>query len=199
MVDVQAMALACKSGRMAESEFIESCSSLIKAYTNKWWNMIGKGDGREYDEKEQLCTIWCWEALKVYEEAKGNFTTLYYRHCKNRIVNLIKKRERHNEKANSYDTCFSYEWTIENEDEEEGNSLYGKVYSVERGYEEIDIELALKNCGIDDLKLEIVKYKLKDPNMSCASIATLLDCSRAYVSLLWKRTIPLLIQELKLT
>lgn len=199
MYDVQEMALMVKEGQLDENEFIQGCKKIIEDASYRWYQKVGLMDGREIQEKIQLCSIWCWEALKRYDPTKGKFTTLYYTHVNNMIKNLCRRSTNDNEKANNYSNCFSYEFSIcsEKESSSEDDSAFVQYQSVEEdGYECIEIEMMLKHHGFDEITVDIVKYKMESPKISDAEIARILGYSRAYISLLWRKVKPFLITQL---
>jgi hypothetical protein len=199
MNNVQEMALMVKNGEIGEEEFIIGCKKIIEDASYKWYQKVGLMDGREIQEKRQLCSIWCWEALRNYNPEKGKFTTLYYAHTQNMIKNLCRRSTNDNEKANNYTNCFSYEFSICGESEnssEEGSAFIKHQCNEEDGFERVEIEMMLKHNGFDDITMGIVKYKMESPEMPDAEIARLLGYSRAYISLLWRKVKPFLASQL---
>lgn len=211
MDDLEKSVILAQSGEMDINQFLSlyECSRLIKSYAAVWHRKTTsyggkKIDGREFEDRLQLSTIGCWEAVKSYDFSKGaKFSTFYRTHMNNKLKNLYKSDSSQAQCANMYDKCWSYDFTITGNDSEETSDSPRTPYLLtsveEEGYIFIEVEMLLRGEGFDDTTIEIVKCKMENPDVMNSDVAKILGYSRQYVGLLWNKVKSYLSSELQRT
>lgn len=191
MIDIQQVVVDCKQGRISEDELLKHCNKLIRKKTMEWWRKIGDGDGITFEEKEQLCTIWCWEAFRSYDAGVSKFTTYYYNFTKNRMINVIKEVNSKRNLCNK--NAYSYEFEFCEENESNVVTKYGQI-----GYRD-DYTFELEMCldrEYSGLPLHILTCKVKNPQYKLSEVARVVGCSKVYVSDVWSKAKPKLLKIL---